>query len=131
MTTAGADLVAEHRTPLEVRLVRGHDGAAAGVALGDELEYEAGGGLVQGQVAHLVDAEQGPHPELGQALKEAVLLLGVGDRHEERLAKNLALYPARHGCSLGIQRGTLVRKPSYSVPNLSLRPGSSTITTQT
>ena len=41
------------------------------------------------------------------------------------------LYSARHGVNRGIQRGTLVRKLWYSVPNVSLSVGSSIITTQT
>jgi hypothetical protein len=41
------------------------------------------------------------------------------------------LYAARRGVNRGIQRGTLVRKLSYSVPNVCLSVGSSIITTQT
>jgi len=41
------------------------------------------------------------------------------------------LYAARHGVNRGIQRGTLVRKLSYSVPNVCLSVGSSYITTTT
>jgi hypothetical protein len=41
------------------------------------------------------------------------------------------LYAARHGVNRGIQRGTLVRKLSYSMPNVCLSVGSSYITTKT
>jgi len=41
------------------------------------------------------------------------------------------LYAARHGVNRGIQRGTLVRKVSYSIPNVRLRVGSSYVTTKT
>jgi len=41
------------------------------------------------------------------------------------------LYAARHGVNRGIQRGTLARKLSYSVPNVCSSVGSSIITTHT
>ena len=41
------------------------------------------------------------------------------------------LYAARHGVNRGIQRGTLVRKLSYSAPNVCSSVGSSNITTKT
>jgi hypothetical protein len=40
------------------------------------------------------------------------------------------IYVVRHGVSRGIQRGTLVRKLSYSVPNVCSSVRSSNITTQ-
>src|SRR5216683_1906662 len=77
------DLVSENSAPLGVGLVRGDDDAALGVALGDELEQETGRDLVQGQVSHLVEDEQGRHAELDQSFTETVFLNVAGELVEQ------------------------------------------------
>ena len=68
----GHDRVAEHVPPLGESLVRGEDHGALLVAGVDELEEEVGGLGVDGDVADLVDDEQGGASVVSELVVEAV-----------------------------------------------------------
>src|SRR5262249_48002450 len=81
-------------------------------------------------------------PPFWAAVAFAAFAAGAQARHDTRhmatavpvpLIESLlqASYAARHGVNRGIQRGTWLRKLSYSVPNVSMSDGSSNTTTQT
>jgi hypothetical protein len=75
----GGHLVAEDLAPRGERLVRGDDQAGALVAGRDEAEHEIGGLGVEGDVADLVDDDQGDEAEPAQLGLEVALALGVAE----------------------------------------------------
>jgi hypothetical protein len=75
----GDDLVAEDLAPGGERLVAGDDQAGAFVAAGDEREHQVGRLRVEGDVADLVDDQQGGPEQPAQLFVEACLALGVGE----------------------------------------------------
>jgi hypothetical protein len=84
----GEDAVGEDVTPLPEALIGGEDDGLLGlIALVDDLEEEGGVGLLEGQVADLVQDEYlGPDQDLEQGVEAILLALcpGTGDEVVER-----------------------------------------------
>ncbi len=68
--------IGEHVVPARERLVGGDQDAAPLVALGDELEQDAGLGLVLANIGDVVEDEQVVAIELGQRLRQLQALTG-------------------------------------------------------
>ena len=79
----GDDVVAEDGAPVLEAAIGGEHGGALLVAGVDQLEEQVGAAGVNGQVADLIDDEQGSPVDVAQTRGEGAGALGLGERGDE------------------------------------------------
>ena len=79
----GHDVIAEDSAPVPEAAIGGEDGGALLVAGIDQLEEQVGAAGLQGQVADLIDDQQGDPVDVAQARLEGTGAFGLGERGNE------------------------------------------------